>query len=118
MNIILILSSVMLNAMAQLLIRKGMLQVGELGMDNFVSNLIPMISNVWLWGAMGSYVVSFVLWIAVLSRCEVGYAYPFLSVGYVVTAIAGYCFFQEDISMTRIVGIVVICVGVILISRS
>lgn len=118
MNTLLIIVSVLLNCAAQLCIRQGMLQVGQIGIDNLFSNFFPMIGNIWLWGAMLCYAISIVLWMLVLSRVEVSYAYPFLSVGYVVAAVAGYCFFNENISPIRIIGIVVICIGVILISRS
>ena len=117
-NILMILGSVLLNALAQLLIRKGMLQIGSVGMGNIVDNIVPMISNLWLWGAMLSYAISILMWMSVLSKVEVSYAYPFLSVGYIVAAVAGYALFNENLSITRIAGIVVICIGVILISRS
>lgn len=118
MNILLILLSVLLNCAAQLLIRKGMLIEGEVGIQSMLSHVGSMLTNLWLWGAMFCYAVSILLWMSVLSKVEVSYAYPFLSVGYVLSAIAGYAFFNENISPIRIVGIVVICIGVILISRS
>ena len=110
MNIILILVSVLLNCTAQLCIRKGMLLVGETGMSNMITNIGAMITNLWLWGAMICYALSIFLWMAVLSKVEVSFAYPFLSVG--------YYFFGEALSVIRIVGIVIICIGVYLISRS
>ena len=118
MNIILILLSVLLNCAAQLLIRKGMLIEGEVGMQNLLSHVGSMITNVWLWGAMLCYALSILLWMSVLSKGEVSYAYPFLSVGYVVSALAGYALFNENLSPIRIAGIIIICIGVILISRS
>ena len=118
MNIILILLSVLLNCAAQLLIRKGMLVEGEVGMQNLFSHFGSMITNLWLWGAMLCYALSILLWMSVLSKVEVSYAYPFLSVGYVVSAVAGYALFNENLSPVRIAGIIVICIGVILISRS
>ena len=118
MNIILILVSVLLNCTAQLCIRKGMLLVGETGMSNMITNIGAMITNLWLWGAMICYALSILLWMAVLSKVEVSFAYPFLSVGYVVAAVVGYYFFGESLSVIRIVGIVIICIGVYLISRS
>jgi multidrug transporter EmrE-like cation transporter len=41
-----------------------------------------------------------------------------LSVGYIVNAVAGYYLFQENLSFLRITGIVIICLGVYLITRS
>lgn len=118
MNIILILISVLLNCAAQLFIRKGMLQIGEVGAAALVKVLVPMLLNAYLWSAMLCYAVSILLWMAVLSKVEVSFAYPFLSIGYVVAAVVGYYYFGESLSLIRIVGILVICIGVFLISRS
>lgn len=118
MNILLILISVLLNCAAQLCIRKGMLIVGEIGMTGLVQNLGNMLTNLWLWAAMFCYAISILMWMAVLSKVEVSFAYPFLSVGYVVAALVGYYFFGESLTLTRITGIIVICIGVYLISRS
>lgn len=118
MNIVLILVSVLLNCAAQLCIRKGMLLVGEVGMSGLVQNLGSMLMNLWLWAAMFCYAVSILMWMVVLSKVEVSFAYPFLSIGYVVAAVVGYYFFGESLTLTRIMGIIVICIGVYLISRS
>ena len=62
--------------------------------------------------------MSVIVWLLVLSRVEVSYAYPLLSVGYIVTAFAGYTFFGEAMGAVRWAGVVVICLGVLLITRS
>jgi len=54
----------------------------------------------------------------VLSRVDVSYAYPLLSVGYIVTALAGQILFGEVLCFARWMGILVICFGVFLITRS
>jgi multidrug transporter EmrE-like cation transporter len=118
MKIIIILSSVMLNCTAQLLIRKGMLGIGIVDFSNFTRLIWTMLTNLYLWFAMICYGVSIILWMIVLSKVEVSYAYPFLSIGYVVASMAGYYFFNESLSLIRVMGIIVICIGVYLISRS
>ncbi len=118
MNIVMIISSVMLNCIAQLLMRKGMLQVGEVDFTNLFNNLGNMISNLWLWGAMLCYILSILLWVAVLSKVEVSFAYPFSSLGFVVAAVIGFLVFHEHLSPLRIAGIIVICVGCYLIYKS
>lgn len=118
MNLVLILSSVLLNCLAQLLMRKGMLLIGNVGLESLVAQSVNMLTNIWLWLAMVCYAVSVFLWMVVLSKVEVSYAYPFLSVGYVLAAIAGYFFFSESLTLMRILGIFIICLGVYLISRS
>ena len=116
MNIILILLSVLLNCAAQLLIRKGMLIEGEVGMQNLLSHVGSMITNVWLWGAMICFLGSILLWIVVLSRVEVSYAYVFNSIGYVVLTVCAYWLFDESISVYKILGMAVVIVGLIIMS--
>lgn len=55
MNIVMILLSVLLNCAAQLLMRKGMMVTGELGFGNFIDHIVPMLTNVWLWGMVLCY---------------------------------------------------------------
>lgn len=118
MNTVIILSSVLLNCAAQLLIRRGMLQIGEMSMISMAHSIGDLITNISLWLAMFCYAVSILLWMSVLSKVEVSFAYPFLSIGYIVSSVIGYFFFGESLSATRITGIIVICIGVVLISRS
>lgn len=118
--ITLILLSVFLNSLAQLCMKKGMMIVGEItgGVQGFVVMLPDMIASIYLWISAVCYMMSIVLWLVVLSKTDVSYAYPFLSIGYVLSAIVGYFAFHESVTPIRVVGIAVICMGVVLISRS
>jgi drug/metabolite transporter (DMT)-like permease len=119
-NILLILLSVSLNASAQLLMRSGMKRVGEVGSN--ISDLIrhapAMLFNFFLWGAIVAYVVSVVLWMVVLSKVEVSFAYAFLSLGFVLVTVLGYLIFNENITWIRVLGIGLICVGVFCVAQS
>ena len=116
----LILSGVLLNAFAQLFLKKGMLSIGHF--EFAVVNIIPIAYKAalspFIFLGLSCYVLSVALWMLVLSRVDVSFAYPFLSVGYVVTAIIGYAVFNEDLSLYRIGGIVLICLGVIFVAKS
>ena len=118
--ITLILLSVFLNSSAQISMKKGMMIVGEItgGVQGFVAVLPNMITNIYLWISAICYMMSIVLWLVVLSKTDVSYAYPFLSIGYVLSVIVGYFAFHEAVTSIRVIGIAVICVGVVLISRS
>ena len=119
-SIPLILTSVALNAVAQLLLKQGMLSVARFEQDLAgLTALLPRAAlNPFVIGGVGCYVLSFWLWLLVLARVEVSAAYPFLSIGFVIAAIAGYLLLNESLGLERILGIALICGGVILISRS
>lgn len=116
----LILTGVLLNAAAQLALKKGMSTIGHFRfcMENIVPIAMRTATNPFVIIGLICYVVSVVVWLMVLSRVEVSYAYPLLSIGYIVTAFAGKYFFNEALTPVRWTGIVIICFGVYLITRS
>jgi len=62
--------------------------------------------------------LSSIIWLSILSKEEISYAYPMISIGYVVVALIGFFYFNEQVSVTRWAGIFTICFGVFLMSRS
>ena len=116
----LILLGVLLNAAAQLFLKEGMRRIGhfEFVWANIVPISLQVSMNVFVLAGLLCYVVSVGVWLLVLSRVEVSYAYPLLSVGYIVNAVAGYYLFQENLSITRITGVLIICVGVYFVTKS
>ena len=86
----LLMTGVLLNAGAQLLLKAGTNSVGvfEFSRDNIVPIGWKLATEPHIVGGLGCYVISVVVWIMALSRVEVSIAYPLLSVGYVVNAIA------------------------------
>lgn len=115
-----IVSGVLLNAFAQVLLKKGMMSIGhfEFSAANLAPITLKATTNPFVVGGLLCYVLSVILWMLVLSRVEVSFAYPFLSIGYIVTAVIGYYYFGELVTVERIIGILLICSGVIFIARS
>ncbi len=116
----LILAGVLLNAAAQICLKQGMKAVGPFAfvVENIIPASLKVMTNLFILLGVGCYVVSVVIWLMVLSRVDVSYAYPMLSVGYIVTAFAGKALFGEALGPVRWSGIIVICFGVYLITRS
>jgi multidrug transporter EmrE-like cation transporter len=116
----LVLGGVLLNAAAQLLLKAGTNAVGQFEFS--AANAVPVGMRLALephiLGGIACYVVSVVVWILALSRVEVSIAYPMLSIGYVVNAIAAYYLFGEAVTATRLLGIAVIVLGVFIVARS
>jgi multidrug transporter EmrE-like cation transporter len=117
---LLILLSISINTIAQLLLKAGMNRIGhfEFALHNFGPIFVKIASNYFIIAGLAAYVLSVTTWLLVLSRSEVSYAYPLTSLGYILTALAGYFLLNEGLSPLRIVGILVIILGVILVTRS
>jgi len=115
-----LLAGVLLNAGAQLLLKAGVSAVGPIHFG--ASAAWPTLGRVFLqWpvlAGLACYVVSVALWLVALSRVEVSLAYPMLSLGYVVNAIAAHYLFGESVSLSRWLGIGFVIVGVWLVARS
>jgi len=116
----LLMLGVLLNAAAQLLLKAGTNRVGEFAfsLDNLVPIGTKLALNPPILAGLGCYVVSVVVWILALSRVPVSVAYPMLSVGYIVNAVAAWLLFGESLAAQKLIGIGFIIVGVFLVARS
>ena len=116
----LLMTGVLLNAAAQLFLKAGTNRVGEFAftLDNLVPIGSKLIANPPILAGLTCYVVSVVVWILALSRVPVSIAYPMLSVGYIVNALAAWMLFGESLTAQKLVGIGFIVIGVYLVARS
>lgn len=117
--VILVLVPVLIGVVGQLFLKKGMLQIGEFSLKSgLVAKFIEIFMNPSVLLGFFFYFLSSILWLIVLSRIELSFAYPLLSVGYILVLIASWYFFNENVTLIRWSGVIVICLGVYLISRS
>jgi multidrug transporter EmrE-like cation transporter len=116
----LILTGVLLNASAQLLLKAGTNVVGHF--DFHLDNLLPIGMKIafqpYILGGMACYAVSLVVWIMALSRVPVSVAYPMLSIGYVINAFVAHYWFGEALASQKLLGIGFIVIGVWLVAKS
>ncbi|MBI4984512.1 MAG: EamA family transporter [Rhodocyclales bacterium] len=116
----LVLTGVLLNAAAQLLLKAGTNAVGhfEFHLDNVLPVGLKLAFEPHILGGMACYAVSLVVWIMALSRVPVSIAYPMLSIGYVINAFVAYFWFGEALASQKLLGIGFIVVGVYLVAKS
>ena len=116
----LLMTGVLLNAGAQLLLKAGTNSVGmfEFSTDNILPVGWKLATEPHIAGGLGCYVISVLVWIMALSRVEVSIAYPMLSIGYVVNALAAWYLFGEAVTPMRLTGIGIIIIGVYMVARS
>ncbi|MFA6062409.1 MAG: SMR family transporter [Gallionella sp.] len=116
----LIMAGVMLNAAAQILMKTGTNSIGYF--DFSIANILPvgwkLATEPHIIGALSCYVLGVIIWILALSRVQVSIAYPLLSMGYVVNAVAAWYLFNESFNPSKVIGMGVIILGVVIISRA
>ena len=118
---VLILSGVGLNAAAQLLLKLATRPLGHytvFNADTLNSSMIILFKSVPFWTGMLCYAGSLCVWVAALAKAPVSTAYPMLSLGYVVVAAVSVMWLGESMAPAKVLGIALICAGVILVSRS
>lgn len=115
---LLILVNVFLTVSAQIMLKHGMNQVGKINsLENMRSLAIKAITNPYVVGGIGVFGFTSVLWLIVLSRVEISLAYPMLSIGYILVMLWGWLVFNENVTVTRLLGVILICLGVFFITR-
>jgi len=115
-----LLTGVLLNAGAQLLLKAGTNRLGVITLtaDNWPATLVQMASEGYFIAGIAFYAISVLVWILGLSRVPVSIAYPLLSLGYVVNAIAAHYLLGEAVTAQRWLGIGFSIVGVYVVARS
>jgi multidrug transporter EmrE-like cation transporter len=116
----LILISVGLSALAQISFKLGISGAWShpVGAGGVAAELTNSIFTPGVMVGLGLYGLGTLLWLTALSRVDVSQAYPFVGLGFVLTAILGYLFFGEPLSAQKIAGIMVVIGGVWLVAQS
>jgi drug/metabolite transporter (DMT)-like permease len=116
----LILLDVALNVVGQLSLKFGMSKMGNfsVSLPSLISVFARAATNPFIILGVLCYGTGFLVWLVVLAKAEVSYAYPMISLGYVFTAILAWQLLGEHVTPFRIMGILVTCLGVFIIARS
>jgi multidrug transporter EmrE-like cation transporter len=118
---VLILTGVALNAAAQLLLKvaaRPLAHFGVFNTDVLSNSVVILFKSMPFWAGMLCYAASVCVWVAALSKAPVSTAYPMLSLGYVVVAAVSVAWLGETLTPAKMLGIALICAGVVLVSRN
>jgi multidrug transporter EmrE-like cation transporter len=114
----LVLLAVALGAVGQIVMKRGMQVYGEVSAAGVWGQLIPILKVPQVTIGLICYGLSAVFWIAVLSNVDLSLAYPMVSLAYVIVFVASWLLLGEQIPPLRILGLLIIIIGVFVISRS
>jgi multidrug transporter EmrE-like cation transporter len=105
---------------SQLIIRWQVSSAGELPND-FIGKfyfLLSLLFNPWIFSAILSTFLSGLSWLLVMSKFEISYAYPWISLSYIFIFLFGIILFNESITPFKVFGMIFLIIGIYLISRS
>ncbi len=118
---LIILLSVSISSIAHVFLKKGMILHhlnNGIATDDFFVLSLKILSNYWILGGIFLHFCALIFWLWALSYVEISYAYPFLALGYVMVGAMAWLWLGEDISLAKIIGMAVIMIGILIISRS
>ena len=108
----LIVIGVLLNALAQICLKKGLHAAGGLSFAQGIIPIIKVLFQPWVLAGLACYAVSVVVWLGALSLVDVNFAYPFLALGFIANALLAKAFLGEIIPPLRWVALAIIVAGV------
>lgn len=112
----LVLISVLLAAAGQLTFKAGLNQIGGLTLS--LDMIVSLLMNPLMLLGLAIFAASALLWLIALMRAELSFAYPFLSLSYVLVLAGGAVLFDEQISPLRLLGFALIIVGLFVVASS
>lgn len=113
-NVFLLGLCIVLSSAAQVLFKFA--QDGSKIHGSIVLQVFQIVKNPFLVSGLLLYTISAFLWLRVVRVNEVSRVYPFMSVGYILVLVAGFLFFGEALSMTKIIGISIVVVGIVVLT--
>lgn len=119
-SITLIVLSVCMSAVAQILLKSGMSSASvqrALTDKNSINGFLSIFTNLGVLGGLSVYFGAALIWLLVLAKVEVSVAYPFVALGFVLTALMANILFGEPLTPQRIGGILLVCAGVAILAR-
>ena len=111
---LLILFSVTLGAIGQIALKKGISLVDFtfLNVSKAIISLEEAFKNPFIILGFSLYGISAVSWLVVLSRVELSYAYPMISISYILVVLLSRLILHEPLSFSKLVGTLIICLGI------
>ena len=120
--VLLVLTSVLLTAGAQILLKYGMtrpaMKLALAGQASPLASIQAIATSPAVLMGMACFGLSAVVWLFVLAKIPLSTAYPFIGVGIIITVIGGRFLFAEPVSLFKLFGIALVIVGIVCVGSS
>lgn len=114
-----IFSTIVFTVYSQLIMRWQVSEAGPLphNLSDKLGYVIALLLNPWVMSGIVATFLAGVSWMLAMTKFEISYAYPFVTLNYILVLAAGYLLFQETMSITKIAGSALVILGIIVISK-
>ncbi len=119
MNYLYIAMTIALTVFGQIAIKMQVAKAGALpdaGGDKLLF-LIRLLLNPWIVAAFAAAFLASVSWMGAMTKFQLSHAYPFMALNFVIVLLLSAWLFNEPLSVTRMAGVALICVGTIVAAQ-
>jgi drug/metabolite transporter (DMT)-like permease len=112
--------TVLLTVYGQLVIKwrvAGANLVG-LGLEAKATVLLRFLFDPWIVSALAAAFIASLCWMSAMTRLPISVAYPFTSASFVMVVLGGVIFLGESLTTEKIIGVILVGLGLVAISRS
>lgn len=118
-NYLYIVLTVLFTVYGQIVVKWQMNNVGVVpaGILDKAAFLFGQLFNPWIISVFFAAFLAALSWMIAMTKFELSYAFPFTSATFVCVLLSGGIFFHEAITWPKIVGVLLIVLGVVVSSR-
>lgn len=118
-NLLEILLSVFMGAIGQTILKLGANKLGTISLSfkTIIKDVVHILMVPEILIGLILFGSSFLLWIKVLTKSDLSYAYPMVSLGYIVVALMSKFLLNEPFNINKVIGMVMIISGVFILNR-
>ena len=89
----------------------------DAGLDKILF-LLRQFLNPWIISGFAAALLASMAWMVAMTRFDLGYAYPFMSLAFVIVMVFGVLFLGESVSLGRVAGTLLVIAGLFVIARA
>ncbi|TFW16028.1 EamA family transporter [Duganella callida] len=119
MNYLYIVLTIALTVFGQIAIKMQVVKAGALpaaGGDKLLF-LLKLLLNPWIIAAFAAAFLASVSWMGAMSKFELSHAYPFMALNFVIVLLLSAWLFNEPLSVARMAGVALICIGTVIAAQ-
>ncbi|KPL04028.1 MAG: hypothetical protein AMJ90_02315 [candidate division Zixibacteria bacterium SM23_73_2] len=117
-QLVLLSAVIVLNVLGHVLLKAGMNRIGGISPFQLLTDFTRVFSTPYIILGLLSYVLSVAMYLVVLSRAHLSYAYPLLTgLAYALIIIISWQVFREPFTTIKWIGIFLILLGVVLVGK-
>lgn len=116
---IFIVSTIFFTVYSQLIMRWQVSNAGSLPSDHSdkLKFIFSLLVNPWVISGIFSTFLAGVSWMLAMTKFDISYAFPFVSLNYIIILFAGVVIYHEPINLMKIIGSLIVVIGIIVLSK-